>query len=42
MIRNKGGDNMVENVIVPKYIPSTHCMWNIAYKENSMTGFREE
>lgn len=41
MIRNRG-DNMVENVIIPKYMPSTHCVWNIVYKEYIMAGFREE
>lgn len=42
MIRDKGGENMVEDVIIPEYTSSTHCLWNIAYEECSMTGFREE
>lgn len=42
MIRNKEGDNTVENIIMPKYKPVTHHLWNIAYKGYSVTGFREE
>jgi len=42
MIRNKEGDNAVENVIVPKSKPIVHHLWNIACKRYIITGFREE